>query len=102
MTDRPDVTPSFSVHDAPDATRFEARTDADELMGFAAYRRSGSHLVFTHTEVDDAWEGHGVGSRLARGALDKARAAGSSVDPRCPFIAAYIERHQEYADLVRR
>jgi predicted GNAT family acetyltransferase len=28
------------------------------------------------------------------------RAEGSRVVPLCPFIASYIERHAEYADLV--
>jgi predicted GNAT family acetyltransferase len=57
-------------------------------------------VIFTHTEVLPAFEGRGVGSALAKGALDAVRAEGSSVEPRCPFIAAYIRRHPAYADLV--
>ena len=45
-------------------------------------------------------EGHGFGSRLATAALDDARDKGSEVVPLCPFIAAFIDRHGEYEDLV--
>ena len=89
-----------TVTDNPDLSRFEAYVDG-ALAGFAAYRFSGGHIVFTHTEVDDAYEGHGVGGTLARGALDQVRAAGEhDVVAMCPFIAAWIERHPDYQDLV--
>jgi predicted GNAT family acetyltransferase len=88
------------VRDAPDRNRYEVTVDG-ELAGFAEYRDLDGARVFTHTEVFDAFEGKGVGSVLARGALDAVRAAGTPVVARCPFIAGYIERHAEYADLVR-
>jgi len=91
----------ITVRDAPERHRFEAVDESGVVAGFAAYRRSGDAVVLTHTEVDDAFEGHGVGSRLAKGALDALRADGVKVVPRCPFIGAYIEQHPEYADLVR-
>ena len=47
-----------------------------------------------------AIEGHGVGSKLVRGALDAARDQGLRVVPQCPFVAAYIKRHPEYEDLL--
>jgi hypothetical protein len=56
--------------------------------------------VLLHTVIDPDYEGHGVGSALARGALDDVRARGMSVVARCPFIAEYITRHDEYADLL--
>jgi uncharacterized protein len=33
--------------------------------------------------------------------LDIARAEGLKVKPLCPFAKAYIERHPEYADLLK-
>ncbi|RDE04839.1 GNAT family N-acetyltransferase [Sphingomonas aracearum] len=66
----------------------------------AAYQREGDVIVFTHTVVPPAIEGHGVGSKLIRGALDAARDQGLRVVPQCPFVAAYIQRHPEYADLL--
>ncbi len=88
-----------TVHDAPEAHRYEAETGG-AVAGFAAYRLSGGVITFTHTQVDAAYEGQGVGGALARGALDDARAKGLAVVPLCPFIKAWIERHPAYADLV--
>ena len=92
--------PDVTVTDNREARRYEASVDAGVVAGFAKYRLRGDAIVFTHTEVDDAFEGRGVGSALAREALDDARARDLSVVPRCPFIRSWIERHPEYADLV--
>jgi uncharacterized protein len=92
-----DATPE--VTDDPAAGRFEIRLDG-QLAGAAYYSRRGDRVVFTHTEVDDAFEGRGVGSALARGALDAVRARGERVVVVCPFIAGYIAKHAEYQDLV--
>ena len=93
--------PVTEVRDDPERRRFEVVVDG-EVAGFSRYQRRGGRIIFLHTEIDPAHEGKGLGSILARGALDAAREAGEPVVPRCPFIAAYIERHQEYADLVDR
>ncbi len=92
--------PQVTVQDAPERHRFEAVAASGEVAGFAAYQRRDGRIVFTHTEVDDAFEGQGVGGRLARAGLDAARAEGLRVVPRCPFIKAWIDRHPDYADLV--
>jgi predicted GNAT family acetyltransferase len=68
--------------------------------GFAFFQTRPDALVFTHTEIDDAFEGKGVGSVLAKGALDDVRARGLLVVPQCPFIRGWIERHPAYQDLV--
>ncbi len=82
-----------------DHRRFEATLDG-EVAGFSAYRLREGVIEFTHTEVDDAFEGKGVGSALVSGALDQVRAEGLGVIATCPFVRGYIERHQEYADLL--
>jgi uncharacterized protein len=87
------------VVDNPAAGRFEVLVDG-EVAGFAEYRRSDGATAFTHTVVDPAFEGRGLGSALARGALDATRRAGSPVLPYCPFIRSYIQRHPDYLDLV--
>ncbi|MDE0879812.1 MAG: GNAT family N-acetyltransferase [Sphingomonas bacterium] len=66
----------------------------------AAYQREGDTIVFTHTKVPEPIEGQGVGSRLIRAALDSARDQGLNVVPQCQFVAAYIDRHPEYRDLL--
>ena len=87
------------VLDNPALARYEA-TVGDELAGVAAYRLTGTGIALTHTRVLPAFEGRGVGSALARSALDDARHRGLTVQPICEFMAAWIERHPDYADLV--
>ena len=71
------------------------------LAGLAQYRLTDPGLiVFIHTEIDDAFEGRGLGSILVRAALDAARSRGLAVRPDCPFVRGYIARHPEYLDLV--
>lgn len=76
--------------------RFEALVDG-QVAGFADYREEGGTVVLPHTEVDDAYEGKGVGSALAKGALDAITAAGKAVAPTCPFIKTWIDKHPDVA-----
>ncbi|WP_214103710.1 GNAT family N-acetyltransferase [Acrocarpospora catenulata] len=88
-----------TVADNPAQSRYEIVVDG-EVAGFAQYRLRPGKIVFTHTEISGKYEGQGLGGRLAKGALDGARERGLPVAPLCPFIAGYIKRHPEYADLV--
>jgi predicted GNAT family acetyltransferase len=90
---------STLVRDAPDDDRYVAEVDG-ELAGFVTYRLRPELIAFIHTEVEARFEGQGVGSALASFALDDARRRGLAVLPFCPFVAGYIQRHTEYADLV--
>ena len=87
------------VVDVPEESRYELRLGG-RLVGLAAYRRRNGRIAFTHTEVDESWEGRGFGSRLAAAVLDDVRRQGLEVAPLCPFIARFIERHPEYEELV--
>jgi predicted GNAT family acetyltransferase len=87
------------VADNPSEGRFDLFADG-ELAGSAYYRIEDDAIAFTHTEVDDAYEGQGLGSRLASSALDEVRGRGLAVLPYCPFMRAYIQRHPEYLELV--
>jgi len=89
----------LDVRDNRGAERYEL-VAGDAVLGIAEYRRRPGLIAFVHTEVDERVEGHGAGSRLARAALDDARARGLAVLPFCPFINGWIQRHAEYADLV--
>ncbi|MFW6772706.1 GNAT family N-acetyltransferase [Nocardioides sp. CPCC 205120] len=90
---------AVEVRDNPEEKRYEAWLDG-ELAGFAAYIPADGMLVLPHTEVGDAHEGKGVGSALARHALDDIRARGLRVMPTCPFIASWMRRHPDYLDLA--
>jgi uncharacterized protein len=91
--------PEIIVADAPDRERFEVTVDG-ELAGFLIYRERKELLALIHTEVEGRFEGRGLGGRLARFALDRARDQGVAVLPFCPFVNDWMKRHLEYVDLV--
>lgn len=91
-----------TVTHEPGGHRFVARI-GEEQAGFAEYQLTDELYVFTHTEVDPGHEGEGVGSALAKEALDHVRAEGGrTVLPICPFIEGWMARHPDYADLHYR
>lgn len=80
--------------------RYEIRVD-DGLAGFAEYILTDELISFTHTEIDPAFEGRGLGSKLVRAALDDVRSAGGrKVLAVCPFVKAWMAKHPDYADLA--
>jgi uncharacterized protein len=91
---------SVTVDDNPMENRYEARID-EALVGVSQYELTADTIVFLHTVVAQEYEGQGVGSAIARYALDDARARGLSVRPLCPYIRGWLQRHAEYADLIR-
>jgi predicted GNAT family acetyltransferase len=90
---------STTLANNPAAHRYELHV-AGALAGFAEYNLLKDAVMFTHTEVLPAYEGQGIGSKLARFALDDVRRQGLHAIPVCQFIAGYIRRHPEYLDLV--
>jgi uncharacterized protein len=83
------------------ATRHRFEMTVDGAVAFVEYTlHSGGRLELIHTEVPQSLSGQGVGSRLAKAVLQEAKRRGVGVVPTCEFIAAYIERHPEFRDLV--
>lgn len=89
----------IEVRDSPDAGRYEVSVDGSPA-GMLVYDLDGDRITMFHAEVDPVYGGQGVGSQLARHALDDARARGLVVVPACPFVSDYLSKHPEYADLV--
>lgn len=99
MTDASAGDPTIEVSDDREGERFVIAVDG-ERAGFAQYRDRGRAIAFVHTEIDDRFEGQGLGGRLVSAALDDVRSRGLAVLPFCPFVRGYIARHHEYLDLV--
>lgn len=91
--------PDLQISRNVDGARYEGRV-GPKIAGFVEYKLARDLIVFTHTEVDPAFEGQGVGSALARVALDDVRGTGQKVLALCPFIKGWIEHHREYVDLL--
>lgn len=89
----------IQIVDVPRLGRYELLFDG-KRAGLVTYLRAPGVITFVHTEIDGAYEHHGLGHKLAKFVLDEARANGDAVRPRCPFITEYIRDHPEYADLV--
>jgi uncharacterized protein len=89
----------LEVRDNSEELRYEALADG-KLVGGIRYRKEPGVVVLVHTEVAPSAEGQHIGSSLVEAALDDIRARGLRVVPFCPFVAAYIRRHPQYADLV--
>ena len=90
---------TVDIQDHPAQHRFELTVDGVPAA-HAEYNLLKQGLLFSHTEVLPAYEGQGLGSQLARFALDQVRARGVQAIPACTFIAGFIRKHPEYLDLV--
>jgi predicted GNAT family acetyltransferase len=87
------------VVDNPAHHRFELTIDGH--IARSEYALKDGVITFLHTEVPEALAGKGIGSKLIKGVLDQVRARGLKVVAQCPFVKSYIEKHAEYADLLK-
>ncbi len=92
-------TDPIDVHDVADRNRYEI-TVGDTVAGHASYRLVEGGRVFDHTVIESAFEGRGIGSALARGALQDVIDRGIPMAATCPFLVSYLERHPELAGQV--
>lgn len=79
--------------------RFE--TTIDGHTAIISYQDQGDTIVYDHTIVPPELGGQGVGSTLVKHALNYARDNNKKVVPECSFVHSYINKHEEYQDLVK-
>lgn len=89
----------IEIFDNADGRRYKIHVDG-ELAGFVTYRLRSGLIELVHTEIDEEFEGRGLGSQLISFALDDARKRELAVLPFCPFVNDYMQRHRQYVDLV--
>ncbi|HVX19593.1 MAG TPA: GNAT family N-acetyltransferase [Acidimicrobiales bacterium] len=76
-------------------------TDADgKVLALTQFEVDGDRVVMPHTESDPAYKGRGLAGRVVAFALDDIRASGRKVEAKCEYVQNYIERHDQYHDLV--
>ena len=68
---------------------------------YAEYELTDGVITFTHTVTDPQQRGKGLAGQVVGRALADAKAAGLTVVPQCWYVAQYIDRHPEYATLLR-
>ena len=78
--------------------QFQVKLEGE--TAFAEYRLVEHGIILPHTVVPESLEGKGVGSALAKAALGYAREHELKVIPLCTFMAGYIRKHPEWADVV--
>ncbi|MFD7285459.1 GNAT family N-acetyltransferase [Streptomyces sp. NPDC059863] len=81
------------------ARRYEILVDG-QRAGLTAFRDLGAQRVFFHTEVDEAFAGQGLAPQLVQQALADVRASGMRIVPVCPYVATFLKRHDEFADIT--
>ena len=89
-----------AIQNNKEQSRYELLVGEEAVAGVVEYREKDDLVELTHTEVDQSYEGEGLGSQLARAVLDNLRNEGRAVIPSCKFINSYLKRHPEYAGLV--
>lgn len=74
--------------------RFELRVE--EYVAFIQYKigKSGNWYL-VHTEVPEQIKNLGVGNKLVRESLNLIDEQGIKIIPSCPFVKAFIQRHQD-------
>ncbi|WP_099332823.1 GNAT family N-acetyltransferase [Actinomyces minihominis] len=84
----------------PHAHRFAAQL-GNEVVGELTYRMDRDTMILVETRVDPEHEGRGIGSALAQFAFEMARESGDTkIRPQCPFVAAWVNKHPDYRDLL--
>ena len=80
--------------------RYELDLGDGALAVIDYYKMPGGAVAFTHTHVPFEFENKGIGSELAKRALQDVKDSGDKVIPQCGFIASYVRRHPEWNEIV--
>jgi predicted GNAT family acetyltransferase len=84
--------------DKPEAGRYVVSLPEGEAE--LTYRRLAPDLVSAdHTFTPPAARGRGAAGALVAALIADARAEGFKVRPKCPYVAAWFDRHPEQVDL---
>ncbi|MFW0794192.1 GNAT family N-acetyltransferase [Gordonia sp. CPCC 205515] len=83
------------VHN-PDRERFELWV-AGDLVGVLGYQTDvidgQKTITVLHTVLYDEYSGHGLGTRLTRGAIQYVKDQNATLRPVCTFTKSYVDAH---------
>lgn len=83
----------------PAENRFEMWIDGQ--LSKLDYREDGNTIVMMHVGVPPEYRGHGAAGKITQAGLEYAKARSLRVIPMCSYVAAYIRRHPQYAELTK-
>lgn len=79
---------------------FEAFIDGN-YAGLMTYTWAGEErFIIDHTEVEEAYNGKGVGKEMVLAAVDFARKQGKKIIALCPFAKATFQKNKELQDVL--
>ncbi|MCQ3814001.1 MAG: N-acetyltransferase [Acidimicrobiia bacterium] len=79
--------------------RYELVVDR-RVVAIADYQIDGTTVIVPHVTTEPEKRGQGMAAKLLRGMLDDLRGNNQTIQPLCPFAAAYIRDHPEDTDLL--
>ncbi|HEY7611792.1 MAG TPA: GNAT family N-acetyltransferase [Gemmatimonadales bacterium] len=88
----------FVEHDLPSRRFTVAGSGGTAVLSYAA---AGTDILELYsTYVPPADRGRGIAAQLVQAAVEYARAEGFRIIPSCWYVAVWLRRHPEHADLV--
>ncbi|ASK32824.1 GNAT family N-acetyltransferase [Chryseobacterium sp. T16E-39] len=79
---------------------FEAFIDGNRA-GLMTYTWAGEErFIIDHTEVEEDYNGKGVGKEMVLAAVDFARKQGKKIIALCPFAKATFQKNEDLQDVV--
>lgn len=79
---------------------FEASIDGNKA-GLMTYTWAGEdRFIIDHTEVEEAYNGKGVGKEMLIKAVEFARENRKKIIPLCPFAKATFQKNEDLRDVL--
>ena len=89
--------PAIEITHRPARSRYEISVDG-AFAGIAAYEVADGVTIFSHTVIQDAFEGRGLAGQLVNGAIAAVVADGGTFAATCPYVVHWLTKHHEYDD----
>lgn len=87
-------------HNTDKKGRFYIEVDGIEIAAMHYVWAASNKMIIDHTEVNEAYEGRGLGKQLLQALVLYARANSISIVPLCPFAKSVFEKVAEYRDVL--
>lgn len=89
----------IEVAERPERQRYDLTVDG-EFAGILAYDVIDGVTVFTHTVMQDAFDGQGLASILVELAIADVAGRGGIVAATCPFVRHWLEKNHQHDAVV--